>query len=322
MSPSVEMMPIRRVPNRFRLFLQNSYGTKRETPIDISSTSEEYNRFLVSNSLTFKNSLKTVKFDDASDITDFEIYFSPTEPTQRYQIETKKLNVDYSDFMGNLYATIPVREGDAAAVDINLEPNKKYYMCFVSVSEYSLRSNPTEIYELEMVNQGGLSYLKTKIYEPQDKAMFFKKTKKIHKMLEIGAASGHTEIRFDEDVKLSDNEDGEPVYQVNSIGIPVKLGDVDDSLFPKSGISNVPSVGKKFKFRLISTKTNQKIDLNVTCQHERIRSMFERIPRREGDSSHDNSNMVQPEPKLDQTPMHKNTDNFEIKPIPVIFTYE
>jgi len=336
--PEFEIMPIRRVQNKFRLFLKSTYGNRvmRYIPIDFKASQDfvdiENNEFMKGKGRGM------VKFEDTSPIKEFKIFSSFEKPSSitpyGNSIALKgvpDIGVDYGSLFERLYATVPVLDGDSTAVDIMLEPNKKHYMTFVSVSKYDLKSNPTPVYEFEMINDSGLSYLKVTPFIPETNDIYYTDKKKVHRILEIKPSLGQREISYRDLPGMAGSRKDMSQGTANPFAelegsvknSPVFLGTTSDKLFPGSNPDSTgPNNGKKFKFRLSSTKSNKIIDLNVTFRHERIRSEFDSEPVQGGNIILEKDLNFNSEPISNQITMEKQSDTHDIKPIPVIFKYE
>ena len=189
------------------------------------------------------------------------------------------------------------------------------------INKYNLFSNPTPIYELEIVNEGGLSYLNFKPYFPEtDEGLtFYKNSLKVHRMFNIRPTSKQTEINLSKTFDSSQS-----LLNSKSKMVPVSIGTRMDSVFPSASPSNkAKQEGKKFKFRLKSTKSNKIIDLNVTYAHERVVSNYDLEPEKKVDHVTDNSLVYGSQDKLDNSILvDKQIGKLEIKPVPIIFEYE
>ncbi len=129
-----------------------------------------------------------------------------------------------------------------------IRPWKKYYYVFRSVNFHGLVSNCTPIYEVEMTKDADETFLSVQTVG------FFKEnvsqaTRKFIKLLQAIPATQHT--IFDDD-NLTDDE-GQPLTTFRGRNI--------DKI--NLGVAKHPIWGKKFKFRLTSTSTGKKLDINI-----------------------------------------------------------
>ena len=72
----------------------------------------------------------------------------PTGRFEIYRIDTQPNS--YSDFTGNLIAIIGDNTASAASYVDNVSPNTKYYYVFRAIDVHGNRSNPTDVYEIEL----------------------------------------------------------------------------------------------------------------------------------------------------------------------------
>jgi hypothetical protein len=125
----------------------------------------------------------------------------------------------------------------------NVMPNKKYYYMFRAVNIIGMPSNPTPIYEVEMIKDASKSKIIARTIDLQTKEVNIDKTFK--SLLQITPA-------FQQDI-LNDQSDlisELPSFQKRINEIP--LGTAADKIW-----------GKKFKIRVKSKDSGKIIDLNV-----------------------------------------------------------
>ena len=156
----------------------------------------------------------------------------------------------WSDFDGKLLTTVAnnptigttgfLAASSASHID-SIGSNKKYYYTFRMVDVHGHVSNPTEIYELELVNNEGSIHMNKRIVDfapPEPKLP----SKPMRRLVMIKPAFEQTTVDTFKYVN------GETAGDIKS----VKLGERSQAPW-----------GRKFKFRLCSKKTGKKIDLNV-----------------------------------------------------------
>ena len=128
-----------------------------------------------------------------------------------------------------------------------IEPNQKYYYIFRAVDKHGHISNPTTIYEVELVKQDGSVYSLISVvdeFAESPKAS----TKSMRRYLHI---KPNTENSFIDRIALGERAEAKDIERVN-------LGIGDERIW-----------GKKFKIRLTSKNSGKKIDfnLNFTTKH-------------------------------------------------------
>ena len=148
----------------------------------------------------------------------------------------------YKDFNNSLYQIIDVRER-TAFID-KLESNVKYYYVFRTVDLHQNISNPSYLYEVEMVENSGVSYPLINVVDfaepPKDlNSRFFNRYMKIEPALPQ---------------KIVNEEKSVILPNGNNIGVNTPmLGLREETVWNQ----------KKFKFRIKSVNTGKAIDLNI-----------------------------------------------------------
>ncbi len=172
------------------------------------------------------------------------IRFKTDDFPKAYQIFVMdKPPSSYADFKSKMALELSVE--DATAIQQSLVPNKKYYFTFRSVDIHGNISNPSMVYEVEMVFNSGVYYPSVSEYEfPKEiignKFKSFKQYAKIEASLIQKIVNKEASGISDQTSTLPSGE--EPV-----------LGVAPHSLWDQ----------KKFKFRIISKHTGKVIDMNV-----------------------------------------------------------
>ena len=163
-----------------------------------------------------------------------------------YRIEERPRQ--WSDFDNRMLKAVSNPNASTGEFVDYISSNRKYYYTFRMVDVHGHVSNPTEIYEIELVNDEGSIYLNKQIVElaPREPK---NPSKPMRRLLEIKVAD---EQRF---LNLSGEE--ESAVDVKNL----KLGHMQESPW-----------GRKFKFRIISRKTGKKIDFNVDFKAEMDKS--------------------------------------------------
>lgn len=271
LSPEFEVIPVRRRSNQFKLFMKSSYGRTKAYPIPISSFMATSMQNLLDNNSFYE---PQINFNDISSVARFDIYYTDTKPINALD--------PYRGLVDNLYTSISVDinpdsklSADSATAVLKLVPNTKYYFCFVSVNRLGVSSNPSPIYEFEMINDSGYSYVDYKqVLFSNDVLMEVRKNSKtINKFFSIKPSISQVLIDYPgSGLVATENEITRPL---NSRGKALKFGLEQDSLFPVAAPREKNS-GKKIKLRIKSVHTNKAYDLNITFKHERVESMFDK----------------------------------------------
>ena len=231
-SPNLSFYPFRGVNNRVKILLQPSTGIQSEKPVALL---EEDKEFFEEEYLAQTGAEKAY-----GQIT--ELQFRSDDPVDLYQLfRLQSPPSSYEDFEN--YVTIDPRIGRAgSAMDI-IRPNQKYYYCARSVDIRGNISNPTHVYELEMIDNGGQIFLRQRIFmfesfQPQY-------TKSGRRFIYIEPSL--------QQLALEPNAD---------LGTPNINNPPNSSILGASGVEKVWN--NTYKIRVTSKKTNRKLDLNVT----------------------------------------------------------
>ena len=165
----------------------------------------------------------------------------------------------YTDFAGKRIARVSsdvsaetAQNATAASWIENVEPNRKYYYTFRVVDNHGHISNPTPIYQVEMMDDKGSIFLDVEIVPladrvPRDVSKGMKRFMQLVPTMQQSLLN-----REDSGIAEADS-----VLGTTS----VKLGNTDDSIW-----------GKKFRIRLTSKSTGKKIDFDVKFDHKHLKS--------------------------------------------------
>lgn len=253
-APQVEFVPYRAVDNQLLVNMNEQANTHIET-VPITFTNEEkiskdyHRRQQAANghipyppSGDWSNVPMIFGNDDFP--TSFEVYRLDYPPNS------------YEDFIGNLYHVADLTDGkgvpevSSASLKDALIPNQKYYYIFRVKDVHGHTSNPTDVYQIELVNNAGAIFLLLKIYEfPEESPINY--TKNVQQYIQIKPALLQEII----------NEERSGLVSSGDAPIPSATGHVI-----QLGPDGQVVWGKKLKFRFISKKTGRKIDINVDVE--------------------------------------------------------
>ena len=180
-------------------------------------------------------------------------YRSDDPPSAFELFRITKHPEDYRDFEGSLVSVLSneiVSTGEyysSATFLDSIEANVKYYYTFRSVDVHNNYSNPTAVYEVQLAEDHGASYLlvKTVEFKKRSKTMLSKQMKKLINIVP----------RITQTIATVSDLDN----FVTAEGLTPTLGVEEDSL-----------MGKRFKIRVISKETGKKIDLNVRFKMRQV----------------------------------------------------
>jgi hypothetical protein len=251
-SPDVSLYPYFGDKNRIKFLLKGNNGEQSQSPIFIrpedSTIFSNIRRALdlgPNELIPFKSDDPSVKFDV------FRLDFRPTS---------------YEDFKFADYTQIetggfenPYKKAASAALDEFIEPNKKYYYTFRAVDVHGKVSNPSPIYQVEIVYDGASPFLNSKIISlVPEKVPAQEATKKARKYIRI--RPNYDQTLLNERATGIINADGTfdenwfPTLEADpqNPNNKIILGREQNSLW-----------GNTFKIRITSKKSGKKIDLNV-----------------------------------------------------------
>ena len=245
-TPGIEIVPYRNVNNKLLFNFNTGIGDYYDVPIIILPSDVEQFEKVVQAQGSPKSGKVRFKADDPA--AEFQIFRSEDPPRQ------------YSDFADKLVASVKtdvnpntIQKADSAAHVEEVKTNKKYYYTFRTVDIHGHVSNPSPIYEVELVDDDGAIYPVIAIadirsYTPDDNILNKKMMKLLHIVPTIaqGAVNEERSGIADAETALHSGKD-------------VSLGMKQQSVW-----------GKKFKVRLVSRKTGRKIDLNINFKTKHV----------------------------------------------------
>jgi len=176
---------------------------------------------------------------------DTQIQFSTIYTSNIYEIyRVDKKPTGFADFENNLLTIIGeagVEQTDNLFRDL-VVPHKKYYYLIRTLTNFGIHSNPTRIYEVEVIQDSDETYL---VYDEFkfETVNNTSETKLFKKFLQIKPSL--PQVAFDRD-QINDLSSTD-IYNQSVVG-------TDQDLI----------WGRRFKIRVTSKKTGKKIDLNVT----------------------------------------------------------
>jgi len=187
-------------------------------------------------------------------------YITANARTRLSKVDVYRINTrpnSYADFRGNLLKSISMIDDDGfeksrVICENTVRTNQKYYYIFQFFTQGGMPGTLSEIYEVELVDDGGYKYaIFETIHESDlDLTTFNRTSIEFKKIFQILPNSKHIRLITD------DADFGENSYtQLENVNI----GDPE---------LEDPIWGKTFKIRLTSKKTGKKIDLNITYNLE------------------------------------------------------
>ena len=257
--PDVNIVPYRSISDKILLNFTCAFGVSTEIPIAIESGDQgiidslprdpaDESQVIYATGQRIEDG-HTTGYDDYPSY--IEIYRTTTKPTS-YQDFAGKLRKKLSTFFSEKPNVI---RNLSPSLEDNLMPNTKYYYTFRCVDFHGTFSNPTSIYEVEMVDDGGSVYPLINSFRPESTATV-DGTKSFKKLLLIRPNIQQSMLTT-EDGGIK-NEWGEALDGTTNTPDTLNTAKLGGGLYDENTLW-----GKKFKFRIRSTETGKKIDLNV-----------------------------------------------------------
>ena len=158
-----------------------------------------------------------------------------------YRMDTKPKS--YEDFSLNFLARIgtPGLETNNNTFKDFVAPHKKYYYLVRTLTNFGIYSNPTRMYEAELIQDSNDTFLNYEEFKFEE-AKTTNATKTLKKFIQIKPTLSQLALKTDSITDLSNPDN----YGIDIVGLE------PETIW-----------GKRFKIRLKSKKTGKKIDLNI-----------------------------------------------------------
>lgn len=247
--PDVEINPYRAVNNEMLFMIGAGLGEYYGRPVPITPRDKTlFNELL--DTQKSKDGQALFKSDDP--VQNFEM-FKLTEKPRKYTDFAKGERRQFSVKVKGS----PGQQADAVSFIEQLTPNVKYYYIFRSRDIHDHISNPTPIYEVELVDSDGAIYPLINIYEP-DPDLAIDLSKQGQRLLQIRPEFLQSVI----------DEEASGLLSATSAGTPsgLAIGEV------KLGARDIKLWDKKFKLRLTSCETRKMLDINLRFNTEHLTS--------------------------------------------------
>ena len=230
--PNVEIVPYKGVSNRLLINLDGNTGNYELDPIIITEEDSAFVEKYRSDRGLQPTDPITYKSDDV--VSQFEIYRLSEAPQS------------YSDFENQILTTLSTPGVSSTSFIDTISPNTKYYYTFRSVDVHGNRSNPTEVFVVELVEFEGMIFFNQSVYEfGSETYNNVKTTRDFRRYLKINPNLIQSLINYDKLGEISS------AYDVNS----VDLGKAEESVWKK-----------RFKMRITSKHSGKKFDINLNCK--------------------------------------------------------
>jgi len=236
--PNVELVPYKGVFNEFLINLSGNSGDIEEMPVIITDADADfYKKYREARGLDEDAPIRFAN-DDASGR--FEIYRTDVAPKS------------YEDFRTNLYAIVGAVDVASASMKSKVQTNKKYYYTFRAIDQHDNRSNPSPVYQVEIVENNGMMFFLSSVYQfptIEDKTTH---ARTFRRFLKINPNMIQSLVNMEETFAHDWwNPVAESAYDVSE----VILGKAEQDVWTKN-----------FKLRVTSKHTGRKFDINLTCK--------------------------------------------------------
>ena len=248
--PEISFYPFQGVNNQVEILLNSSTGRITAKPVAIMDGDAEMfeDQYLhqYGNSMSFTEIAtqeKTLEFVNDDPVKSYQL-FRLTGAPQSY--------VDFNS--AGIVDLDPPYGIPAAFVDILL-PNQKYYYCARSRDIHNNLSNPTFVFELELVDNNGQIFLRQEVYTfPTVQAQ---STKPGRRFIYVAPSLQQAALEH---------------AQVAAIAVVNTAEAPPDSILGSFDLNETfdPVWEKDFKLRITSKKTGRKLDLNIKFKNSGI----------------------------------------------------
>tara|TARA_Y100000034_G_scaffold66709_1_gene80504 strand:+ start:17876 stop:19336 length:1461 start_codon:yes stop_codon:yes gene_type:complete len=259
--PDILFVPYVSVNNKVLIMLNSTAGERLEKPImldddDVTFIREEY--------ISQHGIDIYAGGDDAAAVThgDILLQYRSDDPVKKYEIfRVDRKPTNYQSFKGFRIARIeekigPDKDSTAASFIDTIQPNKKYWYCARAIDVHNNISNPTYIFEVEMVDNRGQMYFISKPIAFDTPMLNYKKQGRRY----VAIRPRSSQTVYDPSSDQAANLGSVAIDQPPGAGAAILgVASIEDSIWEK-----------KFKIRVTSKKTGRKIDLNVTFKNEGV----------------------------------------------------
>ena len=244
-SPDISIYPLKGNDNQVIMLLSPSTGNYKDRPAAILEEDKSYIRLEY-----YSQTGELISYNDIrSDFAKLE--YRSDDPVDRYELFKIDFEPEsYEDFARGTLVSIDPDLGLTGYYKDSILPNTKYYYCARSIDVHANISNPTYIFEVELVNNDGQIFLRQNIFN-------FKQEKK-PTYTKSGRRFIYVDPTFEQTALPQANFPEDP----QSIDFPPP-----DNIL---GIADKKVWAKNFKLRITSKKTGKKIDLNLTFKNSGV----------------------------------------------------
>jgi hypothetical protein len=240
--PIVRLTPYMGINDRFLFSFDAGTGKVEATPIALLPEDEQaIEKQLIAQGVDTVPPILTYEADDPPAY--YEIFRINPPETESEILVNQTFQyyppVSYDSFKNNsVYKKVLTNGAPSTTFLENVRPNKKYYYTFRAKDIHENISNPSSMYEIQLVDDGGAVYLLVEVYRPEMPART--NMKSVRRYFSVIPTLEQTMIN-------------------KAPGSGNKAGNYSLSLAEESIFDD----RKIFKVRLISKQTGKKIDFNI-----------------------------------------------------------
>lgn len=261
--PQVDIFPFRNVNDKILFLINGAIGDKEAVPVIIEpSDIPIFRNIYIAQGMTGAPANVTMEDIDTYMVQN-PIRFKNDDPTYAYQVfRTTSAPGSYADFEDTMLAEVTEyieEELDYPAVLASyiddIVPNTKYYYCFRAVDIHQNISNPTVVFQIEMVDNEGQIYpiISTYQFPIEDATVAFKSGRRF---IFVEPSFRQTYLNT-----ATEGDAANPNMPTN-IATGASPGDGILGVFTADKVWN-----KIFKLRVTSKKTGRKVDFNITFKN-------------------------------------------------------
>tara|TARA_R100000008_G_scaffold85632_1_gene76090 strand:+ start:301 stop:2673 length:2373 start_codon:yes stop_codon:yes gene_type:complete len=236
MPPEVTMVPFREHPDRMLIMMNYTTGKAKMQPIEIEDADAGKIQSLREGQEL--SAAEAIQYATDDIPFSYEIFRISSHPES------------YQDFKNNNIETVISKQA-GSFLQTGLKKNKKYYYTVRTTDIHDMVSNPSPIYELEMVENSGVTYpvIRTVELKTEENKTSVKSMRKYIYIKPTAAQS------------FVNEEKSGLVGTETAINKAIVLGEENESVW-----------NKRFKFRFTSRDTGKKIDVNVKFVQKNIQT--------------------------------------------------
>ena len=236
--PDIHIIPYRGIDDKLLIWFNGNVGDVEDYPVKIFDDDYPLD-FPLDKKIRFKS-------DDPS--TQFEVFRLDKRPTS------------YRDFAAGKHKVVGGAGGPTKSyTDTEIIPNRKYYYTFRTTDVHGKKSNPTVVYECELVKVDEFVHAEIRVIDMND-LTDLQIVKPFKKFLQIKPAYSQTILDTTRLKEWAETYNGVTDMETikNGTQMPINFQNPGASLWNTGN-----GIGKKYKIRLHSKKSGRKIDFNI-----------------------------------------------------------